>query len=74
MIGLMDLSDKAKALEMAAKEQKEDYITENHEAVLMDYGRIAAEIKERFHVNSGDDDEVFEFEPEDKDSDGGTVS
>ena len=64
MIGIVDLSEEAKALEMAAKEQKETFIIDNHEQVLMDYARFAAEIKEKFNVNS-DDDEIFEFEPED---------
>ena len=62
----MDLSEEAKALEMAAKEQKTDFITENHEQVLMDYSRYAAEIKEKLNVGSDEDDEVFEFEPEDE--------
>ena len=66
MIGIMDLSEEAKALEMAAKEQKEDFITSNHEQVLMDYARYAAEIKEKLNVSTEDDDEVFEFEPEDE--------
>ena len=70
MIGIIDLSEEAKALEMAAKEQKEDFITTNHEQVLMDYARYAAEIKEKFNVDT-DDDEVFEFEPEGDDN-GGT--
>ena len=64
MIGIVDLSEEAKALEMAAKEQKETFIIDNHEQVLMDYARFAAEIKEKFNVNSNDD-EIFEFEPED---------
>ena len=66
MIGIMDLSEEAKALEMAAKEQKAGFITENHEQVLMDYSRYAAEIKEKLNAGSDDDDEVFEFEPEDE--------
>ncbi|MBR6987369.1 MAG: response regulator [Clostridiales bacterium] len=66
MIGITDLSEEAKALEMAAKEQKEDFISSNHEQVLMDYSRYAAEIKEKLNVATEDDDEVFEFEPEDE--------
>ena len=66
MIGIMDLSEEAKALEMAAKEQKEEFITDNHDQVMMDYSRYAAEIKEKLNVGSDEDDEVFEFEPEDE--------
>ena len=66
MIGIMDLSEEAKALEMAAKELKADFITDNHEQVLMDYSRYAAEIKEKLNAGSDEDDEVFEFEPEDE--------
>ena len=32
----------------------------------MDYSRYAAEIKEKLNVATEDDDEVFEFEPEDE--------
>ena len=69
MIGIPELSDKAKQLEMAAKEQKEDYIVDNHEDVIKNYSRIAADIKEQFNLGS-DDDEVLEFEPEDDEEDG----
>ena len=34
MIGIFGLSDKAKDLETAAREQKEDYIVDNHEDVI----------------------------------------
>lgn len=71
MIGLMDLSEKSKALEMAAKEEKEDFITDNHEEVIKIYSRVTADIKDQFNVGSKDDDEVLEFEPEDNGNDGG---
>ncbi len=64
MIGIMDLSEEAKALEMAAKEQKEDFITDNHEQVLMKYQRFTAEIKDKLGVKTDEDDEIFEFAPE----------
>ena len=70
MIGLMDLSEKAKALEMAAKEKKEDYIIDNHEEVIKQYSRVAADIKEQFNVGSAEGDDILEFEPEDGDNDG----
>ena len=65
MIGIYDLSEKAKSLEMAAKENEEGYILENHENMIRDYGRITANIKDLLlsDEDSGDDD-VFEFAPE----------
>ena len=71
MIGLMELSDKAKALEMAAKEKKEDYILDHHEEVIKQYSSVASDIKEQFNVGSAIDDEVLEFAPEDHDDNNG---
>ena len=70
MIGIADLSEKAKSLEKAAKENDATYILQNHDAMIRDYERIAGEIKSQFLSNDEDkpDDDVFEFEPE---SDGG---
>lgn len=71
MIGVIDLSEKAKALEKAAKENEENFILANHEAMIRDYGRIAGEIKNQLlsdDEDKPDDDDVFEFEPE---NDGG---
>ena len=70
MIGITDLSEKAKALEKAAKNNEENYILQNHEAMIRDYGQIAGEIKSKLIYNDEDnaDDDVFEFEPE---NDGG---
>ena len=70
MIGINDLSEKAKALEKAAKNNEENYILQNHEAMIRDYGQIAGEIKSKLIYNDDDnaDDDVFEFEPE---NDGG---
>ena len=70
MIGITGLSEKAKALEKAAKESDETFILQNHDAMIKDYGHIAGEIKSQFLSNDEDkpDDDVFEFEPE---SDGG---
>ena len=45
MIGVTGLSEKAKALEKAAKENEESFILQNHEATIRDYGLIAGEIK-----------------------------
>ena len=70
MIGITALSEKAKALEKAAKNNEENYILQNHEAMIRDYGQIAGEIKSKLIYNDDDnaDDDVFEFEPE---NDGG---
>ncbi|MCR4704126.1 MAG: response regulator [Saccharofermentans sp.] len=65
MIGVSDLSEKAKKLEMAAKENEENYILANHEAMIRDYGQITGFVKEQLLSGDNDtDDEVFEFEPE----------
>ena len=69
MIGLIELSEKAKSLEKAAREQKEDFLIDHHESVIKKYARAAADIKEQFGLDS--EDEVFEFEPEDEDGNGG---
>ena len=69
MIGIADLSEKAKALEQAAKQNDANYILENHEQMIKDYGRITADIREQILSDDKDEDEdVFEFEPE---TDGG---
>ena len=71
MIGVIDLSEKAKALEKAAKENEENFILSNHEAMIRDYGHIAGDIKNQLLTDDEDkpgDDDVFEFEPE---NDGG---
>ncbi|MBO4450668.1 MAG: response regulator [Clostridiales bacterium] len=69
MIGIYDLSEKAKALEQAAKQNDENFILENHEQMIKDYGRITADIREQLLSDEKDaDEDVFEFEPE---SDGG---
>ncbi len=65
MIGIYDLSEKAKSLEMAAKNNEENYILDNHEQMIRDYGRITANIRELLLTeDSGGDDDVLEFAPE----------
>ena len=66
MIGVTGLSEKAKALEKAAKENEESFILQNHEATIRDYGLIAGEIKNLLLSDNEEkpDDDVFEFEPE----------
>ncbi len=71
MIGISGLSEKAKSLEMAAKENEEGFILENHEDMIRDYGRIAADIKDHLLSDEGGsgDDDVFEFAPENEGGD-----
>ena len=66
MIGVSDLSEKAKALEKAAKENEEGYILANHETMIRDYGNITAQVRDMLlsEGNEDADDEVFEFNPE----------
>lgn len=45
-IGAAELSEQAKALEMAAKEKNLSYIKENHERVLTDYQNLLAGLNE----------------------------
>ncbi len=66
MIGVYDLSEKAKALEFAAKGINETFITDNHSAMIADYMRISNLIGDQFNTGSNEaDDEIFEFVPED---------
>ncbi len=65
MIGIADLSEKAKALELAAKGNEEPFILDHHEQMVRDYGRITADIREQLLSGESDEEEdVFEFEPE----------
>ena len=65
MIGISDLSEKAKALEQSAKNNEEQFILDNHEQMVRDYGRITADIREQLLSGESDEDnDVFEFEPE----------
>lgn len=73
MIGVSGLSEKAKALEMAAKKNDELFILENHESMIRDYIRITADIRAKLRTEDDggpgtekaeEDDDVFEFEPE----------
>ena len=70
MIGISDLSEKAKALEMAAKNNEENFILENHEQMIRDYGRVTANIKDLLLSEDEDEDgDVLEFEPDDNGGD-----
>ena len=66
MIGVSELSDKAKALEKAAKENEEGYILSNHETMIRDYSKITSDVRDMLMTeeSSDPDDEVLEFNPE----------
>ncbi|MBO4426254.1 MAG: response regulator [Clostridiales bacterium] len=65
MIGIYDLSESAKSLEMAAKNNEANYILDNHEQMIREYGRITAEIREQLLAGDTDgEDDVLEFAPE----------
>ena len=70
MIGAMDLSDKAKALEMAAKEKREEFIRENHYETMSLYSDLAKGLRELLPEEKKED-EVLEFIPEDENEEGG---
>ena len=71
MIGAMPLSDEALGLEKAAKEKREDYITENHTRVMSEYELLKENIL--FALESTeekkDDSEILEFKPEESTDD-----
>ena len=65
MTGIFDLSEKALALEKAAKENDENYILNNHENMIRDYGSITADIREQLMEDEGiAEQDVFEFAPD----------
>ena len=70
-IGASELSEQARLLEQAGKDEDEEYITSHHEAMLKAYEVVAAAIGEALGCGSpiGDeeeeeDDEIFFFAPE----------
>ncbi len=71
MIGVSGLSDKAKALEKAAKDNDEGFILANHETMIKDYGKITAEVRDMLmsEENGSTDDEVLVFNPEENGGD-----
>lgn len=76
MIGAADLSEKAKTLEMAAKKSDEETIVNNHDQTQKEYARICGEIKAQLMggtKESTQDDEVFEFAPDDESIGGGDM-
>lgn len=78
MIGAMDLSESAKALEMASKENREEFITENHYPMMGEYSRVARGIasvlaeespKEEVKIEEPEeenDEDILEFIPQEE--------
>ena len=71
MIGVTGLSDKAKALEKAAKENEQGFILANHDAMIKDYSKITAEVRDMLmsEESGSKDDEVLVFNPEENGGD-----
>jgi CheY-like chemotaxis protein len=62
MIGDMSLSEKARQLEMAAKEGRLEYIRENHHQAMEEYTKLTEAVSLSFGTDN--DDEVLEFLPD----------
>ena len=72
MIGALALSEEARALEEAAKEENGSYIYANHAKVMEEYGRISAGILSLYgdpgEAQEPEEEEVLEFAPQEGDS------
>ncbi|MCR4989959.1 MAG: response regulator [Lachnospiraceae bacterium] len=67
LIGANSLSEKAKALEDAAKENDVKYITENHQKVMDEYEKLSGMILKVIDISDkdkGEDNEIMEFMPD----------
>ncbi|MBE5902023.1 MAG: response regulator [Lachnospiraceae bacterium] len=71
LIGAMELSEEARALEFAAKDQDGDFVKANHRNLILHYRDLAANIRRLLNAGEEEaqdgmssDDDVFEFEPE----------
>ncbi len=62
MIGDMSLSEKARQLEMAAKEGRLEYIRENHHQAMEEYTKLTEAVSLSFGTDNYD--EVLEFLPD----------
>ena len=65
MIGANELSEMAKGSELAAKEEREDYIIDHHDNLMKLYDKTTKAIRDIYGVKGDDakDDEVLEFVP-----------
>ena len=73
MIGAMDLSEVARALEEAAKQEDSAYIDEHHEEMMTKYDRVLKAIGDEVKEPSGsapEEDDIFEFEAAGDEPDG----
>ncbi|MBO4637700.1 MAG: response regulator, partial [Clostridiales bacterium] len=90
MIGALELSEFARELEAAAKENRDDYINQNHKMLVRRYTDVVSSLKDLFGVtddpeapgsdengsvpSENEDDEVFEFDPGGDPDEGGQDS
>lgn len=69
MLGANALSEKAKALEQAAKEEQGEFVRAAHPDAMADYGSFAAAIRACLgDAGAAEDADVLEFDPEEVDS------
>jgi predicted metal-binding transcription factor (methanogenesis marker protein 9) len=58
MIGALTLSEKARLLELAGKENKIDYIQESHEEVMTLFDQVMEEITDYLNTVKPEEEEV----------------
>lgn len=66
MIGAEELSEKAKALELAAKEENIEFVEQNHDEMMNRYNEVIDAISSVNDFESEEDDEILEFFPEEE--------
>ena len=64
MIGCMGLSEKAKSLEFAAKENREEFIAAEHRGIMDEYRTLSDGILSALGMPVPEESDVLEFEPE----------
>ena len=74
MIGATDLSESAKALEMAAKEDRDEFITENHYKLMSDYSRLTKGLSSLLseEIQKTKEEKAEEADPKEPDDPGKT--
>ena len=63
MIGAAGLSEKAKAQELAAKQEDAAYVEAHHEELMAEYERTTEAIRKAKQLGSAAEEEIFEFYP-----------
>ena len=64
MIGAEELSAKAKALELSAKENNIEFVESNHDDLIENYDKVISALKDAGYSADEEDDEIMEFYPE----------